>query len=116
MEYGDNRQYTLRAVTEDGKMGTPIKASCRVEEKEGAGPGSNLVMIGFLEERRVVANVTTVEDKLHIFTSVSYIFTSPLFRLNTLLSSSEQDWIRTRRESMKMYSSVRRMPTRNHIL
>ena len=71
VEYRDNGEYTLTAVTEEGKMATPVQASCRVEEEEGLD--SNLVMTGFLEEKRVVANIATVDDKLHIFTSVSYV-------------------------------------------
>ena len=74
VEYRDSSQYTLRAVTEDGKLGPPVHASCRLEEEgveQEAGPGSNLVMTGFLEEKRVVANVTTVGDTLYLFTNVS---------------------------------------------
>ena len=72
VEYRDCSQYTLRAVTEDGQLGPPVHASCRLEA-EGAGPDGNLVMTGFLEEKRVVANVTTVGDTVYLFTNVSHL-------------------------------------------
>lgn len=75
VEYRDDGEYTLTAVGEEGKAGTPTPASCWVEaegEEEGAEPdGDNLVMTGFLGEKRVVANIATVDNKLHIFTNVS---------------------------------------------
>ena len=77
MEYTDDGEYTLMAIGEEGRAGSPVQASCWVEEEEeeeGAEPdGGNLVMTGFLGEKRVVANITTVDDKLYIFTNVSYI-------------------------------------------
>ena len=76
VEYTDDGEYTLTAIGEEGKAGTPIQASCWVEEEgeeeEGAElDGDNLVMVGFLGEKRVIANVTTVDNKLHVFTNVS---------------------------------------------
>ena len=78
VEYRDDGEYTLTAIGEEGKAGSPVQASCWVEEEEeeeeeGAEPdGGNLVMTGFLGEKRVVANITTVDDKLHIFSNVSW--------------------------------------------
>jgi hypothetical protein len=76
VEYRDNGEYTLTAIGEEGKAGTPIQASCWAEEGEGEEEGAeldddNLVMTGFLGEKRVVANIATVDNKLHIFTNVS---------------------------------------------
>ena len=78
VEYRDNDEYTLTAIGEEGKAGTPVQASCWAEEgavegeEEGAElDGDNLVMTGFLGEKRVVANIATVDNKLHIFTNVS---------------------------------------------
>ena len=81
VEYRDNGEYTLMAIGEEGKVGTPVQASCWAEEEvvaegedEGAElDGDNLVMTGFLGEKRVVANIATVDNKLHIFTNVSYL-------------------------------------------
>ena len=80
MEYTGDNQYIMRAVNEDGKTGPAVHASCRLEEEEaeqGAGSDGNHVMTGFLEEKRVVANITSVGDTLHIFTNVSCIATRP---------------------------------------
>lgn len=74
VEYRDNGSYLLTALTEDGsKAGCSVQASCQLEEGEEQGVEhcGNLVMTGFLEEKRVVANITTVGDKLYVFTSVS---------------------------------------------
>ena len=79
VEYRDNGEYTLTAIGDEGKAGTPVQASCWAEEvvvaegeEEGAElDGDNLVMTGFLGEKRVVANIATVDNKLHIFTNVS---------------------------------------------
>ena len=79
VEYRDNGEYTLTAIGDEGKAGTPVQASCWAEEEvvaegeeEGAElDGNNLVMTGFLGEKRVVANIATVDNKLHIFTNVS---------------------------------------------
>ena len=76
VEYRDDGEYTLTAIGEEGKAGTPTQASCWVEEEEGEEQGveldgDNLVMTGFLGEKRVVANITTVDNKLHVLTNVS---------------------------------------------
>ena len=73
MEYRGSGEYTLIAVNKEGKTLSPVHASCQVVEEEveqGVGLG-NLVLTGFLEEKRLVNNIATVGNKLHIFTSVS---------------------------------------------
>ena len=69
VEYKDNSKYILTAVTEEGQTAHPVQASCQLEEEEQEG--GNLVMTGFLEDKRVIANITTVGDKLYVFTNVS---------------------------------------------
>ena len=72
-EYRGSCDYLLTAVADDGSTAHPVHASCRLEEGAGQEAGDvNLIMTGFLEDKRVVANVTTVGDKLYVFTSVSY--------------------------------------------
>ena len=70
VEYSGRCSYILTATTEDGRIARPVQASCQLEEGVESD-GGNLVMTGFLGDKRVVANVTTVGDKLYVFTSVS---------------------------------------------
>ena len=69
VEYRGSDGYVLTALSEEGKSGASLQASCQLQE--GAGHSGNLAMTGFLGEKRVSANVTTVGDQLHVFTSVS---------------------------------------------